>query len=85
MVELDRVIGAAHSQKQLMAAVRAVETKAKLKGLLIEKVEVSSGIDLRRAIADARARLGLPPPRDLVDVTPAPVAIEAAPINIFEE
>ena len=56
MKECEDVIAFARQHKNSMAYCKAVELRAKLSGLLIEKVEVVS-VDLTDALARAEARL----------------------------
>jgi phage terminase small subunit len=68
MQEADSAAAFTREHKGPMALVKAVELRAKLSGLLVDKVEVVS-VDLTKALADAEKRVFA-----AVDVTPAGAA-----------
>lgn len=56
MAEAQDVINFARAQKNSMAYCKAVELRAKLSGLLVERVELGT-LDLRAALDQARSRV----------------------------
>jgi hypothetical protein len=57
MQESLEVIDFAKQNKNAMAYFKAVEHRAKLSGLLIERVDVRAVVDVRAALEDARSRV----------------------------
>jgi hypothetical protein len=68
MKEAEAVCAFAKQHKNAMAYCKATELRAKLSGLLIDKVEVVT-VDLKGALLDARTRVFGP-----FDITPKPSA-----------
>lgn len=75
MKEADEAAAFAKKHKNPMANVKAVELRAKLSGLLVERVEVFD-MNLRRALEDARARI--------MDVTPRTTDDQASPFDLID-
>lgn len=74
MVECDQACSFAYEKGNAMALVKALELKAKLAGLLIERIQVET-VDLTAALNAARERAEARV--KLVNVPPTPALIEA--------
>lgn len=77
MRETDRALDFAYEQGHAMAVVKCLEHRARLAGLLIERIQVES-VDLTAALEAARARaqarlINVPPAPELVRIANDPV------------
>ena len=56
MTELDAAMAFAETHKSAMALSRLIEIRCKLNGLLVERLEIKSYVDIGQALEEAKRR-----------------------------